>query len=197
MKKLKDQDIRKILFNYLHEKHSDDSRIINELGVLHGQSRVDVAVVNGNLHGYEIKSESDTLDRLISQMEDYNKVFDTVTLVIQRTHLNKIRGIIPKWWGIKLVTYFNNKYHLRTIRKGKQNPSLSTESICYFLWREEALDILKNKGLQKGYLSKPREEIYIKLCESLDDKELKDIICQKLKHRENWRTVEKLALSDD
>ncbi|MFJ5566535.1 hypothetical protein [Lysinibacillus xylanilyticus] len=52
MTKLKDTDIRFVLLNNLYDKYSDDNttRIVNEMGVMHGQSRVDVAVINGVLH---------------------------------------------------------------------------------------------------------------------------------------------------
>jgi hypothetical protein len=57
-------------------------RIIEELGVVHGKSRIDIAVINGLMHGYEIKSDKDTLQRLPEQMNMYNSVFNKVTLVV-------------------------------------------------------------------------------------------------------------------
>ena len=61
----KDQDIRSVLNQKLEKKYRDaDTIIINELGLLQGLCRVDVAVINGIIHGYEIKSEADTLERL-------------------------------------------------------------------------------------------------------------------------------------
>jgi hypothetical protein len=85
MEKLRDNDIREALLRELYSRYSNDSntRIVNEMGVLHGQSRVDVGVINGILHGYEIKSESDNLLRLPSQINDYCKVFDRMTMVVQ------------------------------------------------------------------------------------------------------------------
>ena len=157
------------------------------MGILHGQSRVDVAVINGILHGYEIKSESDTLERLPSQMNDYNKVFDRMTIVVQRNYLDEVRKIIPSWWGITLVTRYKGKLHLREIRKGRVNQSVDPFSLSHLLWRGEALDILKENGLQKGYLSKPRHDLYEKICESLSLSELKTSVNQRLKMRENWR----------
>ena len=41
-----------------------DTLVIDELGLAHAKSRIDVAVINGCIHGYEIKSAKDTLDRL-------------------------------------------------------------------------------------------------------------------------------------
>ena len=61
--------------------------IVEELGIRQGAARVDVAVVNGSLHGYEIKSARDTLERLPKQSELYSSVFDTITLVTAENHL--------------------------------------------------------------------------------------------------------------
>ncbi|MCY9288600.1 sce7726 family protein [Bacillus haynesii] len=189
MRKLRDSDIREVLLTHLLNKFSDDEniKIINELGVLHGQSRVDIAVINGMLHGFEIKSESDTLLRLPSQIEDYNKVFDRMTIVVQRNHLHAVRKIVPKWWGILLVTRNKDQINLREVRKGRCNLNVDPFSLTHLLWRNEALDILKERGLQKGYLSKPRAELYEKICNSFTLEEIKVIVNEQLRNRENWR----------
>ncbi|WP_132746801.1 sce7726 family protein [Scopulibacillus darangshiensis] len=189
MRKLKDQDLRNLLLKDLHNIYRDDNstKIINEMGVLHGQSRIDVAVINGILHGFEIKSESDNLLRLPSQMEDYNKVFDKMTIVIQRNHLKEVREVIPKWWGIWLVTYYQGDYRIREIRKGKTNNNVDPYSLSHLLWRDEALEVLKERGLQKGLLSKPREELYAKICNSISLSEIQGAVNRWLKVREGWR----------
>jgi hypothetical protein len=189
MKKLRDSDLREVLLSNLFAQYSDDTntKIINEMGVLHGQSRIDIAVINGILHGYEIKSESDTLARLPGQIEDYNRVFDRMTIVVQKNYLDIVRKTIPKWWGIVLVTKNKNGIFMREIRKGKLNKNVDPMSLSHLLWRNEALEILKERGLQKGYLSKPRLELYEKICTSVSLEEIKFMVNQRLKLRENWR----------
>lgn len=63
---MRDRDVRQALHRkVLKEHHGDaDTLVLDELGLRHGTCRVDIAVVNGYLHGYEIKSDSDTLERL-------------------------------------------------------------------------------------------------------------------------------------
>src|SRR6187402_1509374 len=57
-----DPDVRALLREYLEDVHKgSDTRLLEELGLCQGDVRVDVAVVNGELSGYEIKSPSDTL----------------------------------------------------------------------------------------------------------------------------------------
>ncbi len=58
--------------------------VIDELGLAHGKGRVDVAVLNGWLHGYEIKSSKDTIRRLDSQIALYVKCLEKVTIRFSR-----------------------------------------------------------------------------------------------------------------
>jgi hypothetical protein len=53
--------------------------IVEEFGC--NSARTDIAVINGSLHAFEIKSDSDSLDRLPSQIEAYQGVFEYITLV--------------------------------------------------------------------------------------------------------------------
>jgi hypothetical protein len=50
-------------------KTHPNTLVIDELGLAHAKSRIDVAVINGCIHGYEIKSDKDTLDRLSKQID--------------------------------------------------------------------------------------------------------------------------------
>lgn len=185
---LKDNDIREVLLGELCYRHAndDETKIVNEMGVLHGQSRIDVAVINGILHGYEIKSESDNLVRLPSQIVDYNSVFDRMTIVVQRNYLDEVRKMVPKWWGIMLITKWDKKINIREVRKGKFNPNIDPFALSHLLWRDEALDILKERDLHKGYLSKPRKEIYQRLIECLEIEELRKCISKQLRSRKQW-----------
>ena len=60
----------------LAEEHSCPGTLfVNELGLNHGRFRADIAVMNGKLVGYEIKTDQDTLVRLPAQIDGYNEVF--------------------------------------------------------------------------------------------------------------------------
>ena len=80
---IKDIDIRQVLLKKLSAeyRYDPDTIIIEELGLCQGEARIDLALVNGFIHGYEIKSERDTLERLPSQIEIYCRTLDTVTIV--------------------------------------------------------------------------------------------------------------------
>jgi len=46
-----------------------DTLVIDELGLVQAKSRIDVAVINGYIHVYKIKSARQTLSRLDKQLD--------------------------------------------------------------------------------------------------------------------------------
>ena len=189
--KVYDTDIRKILKdNFSKTKwYSEDptALIIDELVVCKGVSRVDVAVINGKLHGYEIKSEQDTLERLPMQIKSYNKVFDTMTVVVSEKHLKKVSEIVPEWWGIKVVIHNKKSLRLKTIRRDKSNKKVDPFCLAQLLWREEAIDILEKYNLIDGLKYQPRKVLWEKLSPSIPIKDLKNEVREKIKNRKHWR----------
>ena len=80
---MRDGDVRAALHSQLAGRRS---LVIDELGLC-GAVRVDVATVDDALTGYELKSASDTLRRLPTQVEYYSKVLDYSVLVVADNHL--------------------------------------------------------------------------------------------------------------
>ena len=145
--------IRTALREALRKLHARDKklRIIEELGVSHGTARIDIAVVNGIMHGYEIKSDQDTLQRLPEQMNIFNAVFDKVTLVVGKSHLYNAINMIPDWWGIIVAKADpNGSITFNVIREGENNKGQDGVSVARLLWREEALRILEEAGEAHG-----------------------------------------------
>lgn len=189
--KLKDIDLRKTLNEKFTHDHGNDPNtiVINELGLCQGISRIDIAVINGSIHGYEIKSEKDTLERLNSQIETYNKVCDAITLVTCENHKDKVTKVVPKWWGLSIAEQKKNKIQIKEIRKPRPNPLVDSYSVAQLLWRDEAIEILKEIGHERGFTSKPRKEIWFKLATCLPSDELRKHIRDRIKARKNWRSV--------
>jgi hypothetical protein len=193
-----DRVIRNTLKKELEGLHSTDHkvRIIEELGVQHGTARVDIAVVNGILHGYEIKSDLDTLDRLPEQVKIYNSVFNEVTLVVGRRHLFEAMNMVPDWWGITLAKMGDDHSVLfNCIRKSGKNVNQDITAIAALLWREEALALLEKEGKAKGIRSKPRRYLYEKLSNVFEHKTLEDKVREVIFFREDWRLDAPLMLN--
>lgn len=55
----------------------------------------------------------------------------------------------------------------------------------------------KKRGMQKGYIGKPRRIIYQKICDSITFEELKVTVNQQLKQRQGWRSEKPLILNGD
>jgi hypothetical protein len=152
-------------------------------------------VVNGILHGFEIKSDRDTLNRLPSQREAYNSVFDKVTLVVGAKHFVDAFKIVPNWWGIETAHLDENgSVFFNTIREAGENPKQDEISIARLLWKNEALDLLESEGKAEGVRSKPRELVYERVAETIEIDVLKKYVRNVLQGpRQNWRSDLQLA----
>lgn len=196
---MKDIDIRQVLLASFQNqyKNDKDTRIIPELGLCQGNARVDLAIVNGLIHGYEIKSEKDTLNRLSGQQDIYNKVLNRVTVVASSRHLSKINKAVPRWWGISEAKSNNNKVSIIDIRPCKENKLIDPSALVQLLWRDEAFTILKERNLHKGLSKKPRIFLWNTLIDYLSINELQIEIRQRLKTRQYWRPVVSQKSNDD
>lgn len=195
-----DSLIRTALKGRLQARHSTDKkvRIIEELGILHGDARIDIVVINGIMHGYEIKSDQDTLRRLPEQVNLFSTVFDKLTLVVGKSYLYDAVNLVPDWWGIMLAKVNSHgKIVFSLIRKARSNKRQSSISIARLLWRDEALHVLEEIGEAKGFYSKPKESIYKILAETLNKKMLKAKVNEAIFIRSNWRSDVSLALNGD
>jgi hypothetical protein len=187
---MRDIDIRQELFREMNRLHSDDADtlIMPELGLCQGIARIDLAVVNGSVHGYEIKSEQDTLARLRGQAAIYNRALEFVTIVASPNHAEKIANIIPPWWGVWAACGCRDRVRLEILKEASPNPTIDPFALAQLLWREEALAALADRGLATGLRNKPRAELWRRLASVLTIEELGDTVRGCLKRRgANWR----------
>ena len=184
---MRDLDIRRSLRCLLSSQHADDgSLIVEELGLLQGQARVDMAVVNGELTGYEIKSGADTLLRLDRQETLYNEILDRVILVATPGHLKTAN--VPHWWGLVSVETNNaGELELKPLRGPERNPRQNPLSIAQLLWRDETIALIHARQPTAKVGSKPRRVLWEKLVELYPLEELKDSVRTALKGRPHWR----------
>lgn len=187
---MRDRDVRESVWEWLEREHAGDSDtlMLNELGILNGSTRIDIAVVNGEISGFELKSERDTLDRLPTQRDLYNLVLDRVSLVVAENHHNEAVNIIPDWWGVWIASPLRDgRVEVGQEREALPNPGLDAETICSFLWRDEALSVLERYDAVRGVKSKPREILYQRLAEALPLDAIRDEVRTALKTRAGWR----------
>jgi len=189
--------LRKILEKELknYRKQGHKAEIFEEFGVRHGTARIDFAIVNGVMCGYEIKSDRDTLKRLPEQVKEFSEVFDKLTLVVGKRHLHQAIYEIPDWWGIMLAKEnAHGKIIFQTIREPRKNTMQKEISVARLLWKEEALKILENRHEADSVRYKPREFVYQQLVYVFSFKELKQHVISTLISREGWRSDQQLAI---
>ena len=197
---LNDPDVRELLLPFIRQEHAESSNIllVEEFAIYGGANRADIAAFNGTSHGYEIKSDRDTLDRLPSQVDAYGAIFERATLVSGPRHLDCARDIVPKWWGIVEVQSGNDGGGLLyRIREAQPNPAPCAVSIASLLWRPELLELLSKLGLDMGVRSKPNETLVRLLATHVETARLSFYVRETLRSRGDWRSAAQLKQYDD
>ena len=184
---MRDIDVREAIRDRLNRLHKGDDQtlIVEEMGIWAGCVRVDIAVINGEFHGFELKSARDTLERLPRQAAIYNEVFDRVTLVMAEKHFEKAHNQIPHWWGILSARIGKSEMvALEPVRKAGLNPNINPIYVARLFWRDEAISLMEKHGIARGFKSKPLEVIVQHLSSSLPLKILRDEARAALKARD-------------
>lgn len=164
--------------------------VLEELEVELGRARIDLALVGKHLHGFELKSDGDSLTRLPHQISYYSQVFDKVTIVTGYSHIYDVMDMVPSWWGVIVV----EKNHeddlcLLEIRTPKLNPHLNPHTLTNLLVRWEALNILSETGNIKGFRSRSSHVVRDHLATSLELEDLKYHVKKALTARTNHRVA--------
>ncbi|MES2486016.1 MAG: sce7726 family protein [Bacteroidota bacterium] len=185
---MKDPCIRQLLRDtelavFLNDEHS---KVVEELNLPVAKARIDMAVINGSLHGFEIKSASDTLKRLPSQIEAYSKVFDYLSIVTEGKYYDKILLTIPEWVGVIVCSDDKGILAVNKIRQPKFNIYKECFYVAKLLWRDELIQILTERNIK--FRKKDRNWILCEILASeLDIETLSKIVRSKLKERDNWK----------
>jgi hypothetical protein len=181
---LDDTAIRPALRQWLVRKHrgSDDTVLLEELGLCRGRVRLDMAVVNGRIHGYEIKSDRDSLRRLSAQATIYGKVLDRATLVVGDRFKDDL-DLLPTWWGLVHVRTAPDGLRFRQLRRARPNPSTDSRALVELLWADQALAFLDLRNAARGVRGKPRRFIWDRICETFSAAEIASAVRSALKTR--------------
>ena len=178
-----DADMRKIFKPYLTEHLADNGIIIEEFPVYYGFVRVDIAMIDSKLHGYEIKSDNDSFARLPRQIMYYGKVFNTMSLVCTRKWVKKAIKTIPDWWGIIVVSDDG----IRQEREENLNPDISLLGVIELTWKHEAINILDNHHLARGWRGKTCYDIYQRILKVVPENQIEPEVIDQIRRRGNWR----------
>jgi hypothetical protein len=171
-----------------HYHECPNTLVIDELGIAHGKNRADIAVLNGIMHGFEIKSSKDTLSRLPEQITEYSRCFEKVSVIAAPNHIAKLLLMLPDWCGLILATKGSKgAIAFSTIRRAKKNPQIEIYAMAHFLWRKEIIEILSQFGVDQKSLNTSRDKLYKLLPASTTTKQLTQLIKAKFMSRIDWR----------
>lgn len=165
-----DKDIRGALRIELQKEYRGvpDTAVVDELAVGGGRNRIDLALVNGVMHGFELKSDRDNLSRLAEQARAYGAVCDAVTLVVGERHVVQAIDLVPEWWGIIVVRPGRQRPMFRSFKHSQSNPSVDRLAIARLLRRSEATYLLRELGHSGSHRRASRRQLCDFIAETVD-----------------------------
>lgn len=180
---LTDPDIRAALWERIGDESADCDAVmaLHEFPVQSRYGFVDVVVVNGEMIGYEIKSDVDSTRRLAEQVSLYDGLFDRFYCVTTNRHLDRVRSIVPKRWGI-IVADRRPVVVLAQRRQARLNARPNVRAILCLLSRSELLSLAKAVGL-RGYSRNGKSELAVRLAALNRSVPLRSIVRETLRAR--------------
>ena len=139
----------------------------DEYTTMDSNSRADSVVFNkSSIHVYEIKSAKDSFTRLESQIEDYKKYADRITLVMDiKKQSAFVKNHAHKYQGVEVLFYYGPDLKLERAARGKKiNP---TSDKFGLLWKNELYEqvvwfISRTSTLSRYSLSALASHIFTK-----------------------------------
>lgn len=140
---LREQEVKIAFINWLFEKGMlDDATIINEMVVANWSRRADLAIANGHLQAFEIKSDFDSLKRLDGQLETFTSRFEKVTVVCAPKFTYEVTKKVASDVGIIEYSNTNKGIKFKIIQRGR-------------------ISVLSNKKFYINYLLKKELQLLI------------------------------------
>ena len=169
--------VRRLALRYRKEP---EVAIINEFGLCQHRARVDLLVVTGQLHGFEIKSDLDDASRLANQIRVYGQVLHRVTLVAAPRALAHAATRVPDWWALWEARRKEGKVRIFPQRRGRTNAHRSMRAVAEILWRNEVLELLRRHGHGRGVISAARPKLWDRASQVLAAKTIDDEVVRVL-----------------
>jgi hypothetical protein len=163
-----------------------DCVLIEEMGIEHGSSRIDIAAIGSLVHAFEIKAGRDSLTRLQHQVTHYDKLVDFAYLVVAENHLESATLILPDHWGLIVAMSAPVGIEFTVERNARKNHNRVPECLARLLWRDEALATLVSLGLDRGIRRKPARTLHSRLAAAVDLDVLSALVLNCIRRRDNW-----------
>lgn len=191
-----DACIRVALKARLEARHRDeeDVFVVEELPACRASGRIDLAVLNGHLEGFEIKSDLDALDRLKRQVATFAPAMEQMTLVVGERHLDAALDMVPDWWGVVAATLSRGrKVKFSTLQRAKRNRQLDNRAVTELLEKNEILAILRRHQADRGIRTASYASVVDRAISVLPIRLLLDEVREALKFRAAWEAAENIT----
>jgi len=165
--------------------------MLNEFRV--GECKADLVILNGTSTAYEVKSERDSLARLVRQVRAYSDVFAQVYVITAEEHVDAVNGLVPIDVGIKRL---NNRHQISTLRDAADRPERTSPAAIFDAIRaEEARLILLAQGVSipSGVPNTRLHSVLGELFVKLDARKAHDTMVQVLKKTRNLMPLSDLV----
>lgn len=157
MQKLTDKEIRQALIANLGRRANAPRATLEEVHVCNGNAIADVVAVYKTMHCYEIKGETDSINRIVRQSQFYDQAFPLISLVTTANHLKRAETIVPKHWGVMLANPSHNGFvSFRHVRGAARNPSYLPEVALLSLWRSELIKFPSARNASLGKMNRQK-----------------------------------------
>jgi hypothetical protein len=144
---LGESEIKAAVIDYLFAKGMlKDAVLINEMVIANWSRRADLAVANGRLYGFEIKSDLDSLKRLDGQLATYISRFDKVIVVASTRWIPSVLERVPRQvevWEVKETVL---GAEIKVARRGHIQEVISPQLLCGYLHKTEIASFLRKEG---------------------------------------------------
>lgn len=161
--------------------------LIDELGFVNRHEgktvdlsfRADLALANGRLVAFEIKSGADSLKRWPDQCEAYSNVFDEIWLCTHGRHLEKALSVTPKGIGILIADDLGG---LAVLRHAQLNQKTNSFDLSGLLWRNELEELCIEHDI-KFRSRETKSEIRKLVSRTVPHEALREFVLRQLKMR--------------
>jgi hypothetical protein len=179
---IREKDIKAALIDWLFDKgQTEDAVIINEMVVANWSRRADIAIANGRLYAFEIKSSFDNLKRLPGQVDLFSSYFDKVTVVAASKFVPKILETYPTEIGVLEVIDQSGSAKIRQARAGRLNETRDPLVLSDFLTKAELSKLLRSEGIAAPPNSTRRA--LVELIYRLPSSSIKKYVLSKIKEK--------------
>lgn len=124
---------------------ADDVVLINELALENFSRRADIALVNGNIELFEIKSEADNLLRLSGQIETFTRYCDKMHVVAAPRHIEDILSSTPNEVA---VWQLDGSGIIKIVRRGKKQTLRDKQSLLRLININELKHLLRENAVK-------------------------------------------------